>query len=299
MTAAVVGKDASFEVGLPDKPDGEVSCFLYNEDSVPAVACKVEEINRWWSYPFCISFTPTQPGTHRIIVRVKGVDVFCYPSTVRVLPTPETRRPVPILGGSITSIFSLPIGVAVTCDDKLVVAGQTYGGNPITIYNSQGDVVAIFGMQREESLSSEEKIERLESIKLRQSPEYFCGVAVTPDNHVMVCDRESCAVRKFTMDGSAVEVVGLNGYYSPRDVAIDSKGRMYVSYDIGVQVRNPDLSYSSTIGKQCGNKPGQFDNPQGIAVDSQDILYVCDSGNSRVQSFHLTASTSANLGKMS
>jgi CSLREA domain-containing protein/uncharacterized repeat protein (TIGR01451 family) len=61
----------------------------------------------------------------------------------------------------------------------------------------------------------------------------------------------------------------------------------------------PDCNYidQSSIGFSCtdetcavestlyGDRPGQFDNAAAIAVDPNDVLYVADSGNSRVQRF--------------
>lgn len=40
-----------------------------------------------------------------------------------------------------------------------------------------------------------------------------------------------------------------------------------------------------TSGSNYGTEPGQFNDAKGIAIDPNDILYVCDYGNSRVQRF--------------
>ena len=34
-----------------------------------------------------------------------------------------------------------------------------------------------------------------------------------------------------------------------------------------------------------GKGPGEFDDPRGLAVDNSGVVYVCDSGNNRVQLF--------------
>ena len=48
---------------------------------------------------------------------------------------------------------------------------------------------------------------------------------------------------------------------------------------------NPDLSYSHCFGNK-GDKPGELDCPNGIAIDRDGIMvYVSDSRNHRIQIF--------------
>ena len=57
-----------------------------------------------------------------------------------------------------------------------------------------------------------------------------------------------------------------------------------MSYNNRVQVLNPDLSYSHCFGSQ-GHKPGELDDPRGIAIDQDGMVYVSDYGNHRIQKF--------------
>ncbi|AYB35063.1 IPT/TIG domain-containing protein [Chryseolinea soli] len=95
-----------------------------------------------------------------------------------------------------------------------------------------------------------------------------------------------------------------NGYGSfalfdyPSDVAVDSKGNVYVS-DTGnncIRMIAPDgyvSLYAGVDNFQYGHpQPGYldgprnqayFDRPRGLFIDKQDNLYVCDEGNVRVR----------------
>ena len=47
---------------------------------------------------------------------------------------------------------------------------------------------------------------------------------------------------------------------------------------------NPDLTFSRIFGKE-GSGNGQFQCPHDIAIDSQGLVYVADTGNHRIQKF--------------
>jgi hypothetical protein len=87
-------------------------------------------------------------------------------------------------------------------------------------------------------------------------------------------------------------------FNDPADVAVDSKGNIYIS-DTGnhcIRRVTPDGVVTLYAGvynpafpsPQRGFKDGLrteafFDQPSGIAIDTDDNLYVCDKGNSRIR----------------
>lgn len=85
-------------------------------------------------------------------------------------------------------------------------------------------------------------------------------------------------------------------FLHPTGIALDARrGLVYVSdtgndrievfrldTDAGGQVRG--AAFAKAIG-QHGAEPGMFDRPAGLALDGDGRLYVCDSGNRRVQVF--------------
>ena len=48
-----------------------------------------------------------------------------------------------------------------------------------------------------------------------------------------------------------------------------------------VQVLNADLSYSHCKGA----RPGEFNDPHGITIDAEGMVYVADFNNRRIQKF--------------
>ena len=73
---------------------------------------------------------------------------------------------------------------------------------------------------------------------------------------------------------------------TPRGMAVDSKGQLYVS-DTGnsrVQIFNADGTYANMFGED-GSKEGKFSDPAGITVNLKGVIYVADTGNKRVQAF--------------
>ena len=80
-----------------------------------------------------------------------------------------------------------------------------------------------------------------------------------------------------------------DGFWGPRDVAVDGNGNVYVA-DTGnkrVRVYDANGNYLRDIGS-AGSALGQLDEPSGLAIDNADgLLYVADTWNRRVSVFDL------------
>ena len=78
---------------------------------------------------------------------------------------------------------------------------------------------------------------------------------------------------------------------NPYGIAVSSMDRIYVSdlTNNSIQIFNSIGQYVGQFGAEFGgiggNKDGQLSSPAGIAIDSNDNIYVADSNNSRVQIF--------------
>ena len=71
------------------------------------------------------------------------------------------------------------------------------------------------------------------------------------------------------------------------DVAVHhNDGKIFVTErkNNRVQVLNPDLSYSHCFGSE-GDKPGELNEPRGIAIDRDGMVFVSDYGNHRIQKY--------------
>jgi len=73
-------------------------------------------------------------------------------------------------------------------------------------------------------------------------------------------------------------------FYMPAGVALDSRGNLYI-LDTGnhrVQKFGPDGRYLASFGRQ-GQGPGDFAYPDSIDIDSEDMVWVSDPNNQRIQ----------------
>ncbi len=123
------------------------------------------------------------------------------------------------------------------------------------------------------------------------------GDATGGANRVYVADTWNHRIQVFERDGTFVTKWGKLGqlssasggedlFYGPRDLVVDSQGRLFVS-DTGnkrIVVFDRDGTYLAQWGGG-GLAAGSFEEPVGLALDSDGDLYVADTWNRRVQFF--------------
>lgn len=75
-------------------------------------------------------------------------------------------------------------------------------------------------------------------------------------------------------------------FSGPTNVALDSKGNLYVTdtWNCRVQVFDPEGKFLRVFGTQ-GIQPGMFMRPKGIAIDNEDHVYVVDAEFNNFQIF--------------
>jgi sugar lactone lactonase YvrE len=78
---------------------------------------------------------------------------------------------------------------------------------------------------------------------------------------------------------------GISTSVGPIGVFVDPKDRVWISsLNDRVQCFTPEGKLIYQLGGS-GAEPGQFEQPHGMAMDSQGNLYVADAGNQRIQKF--------------
>ena len=107
------------------------------------------------------------------------------------------------------------------------------------------------------------------------------GVAVT-DNVIAVSDKGSHQVKKYSLKGELLSVIGhkgnKNGQFNyPRGLAFNNNKLLYVvdHYNYRVQVFQQDDTFAFSFGNR-GSNPGQFQYPVRIAVDPNNNVLVTD-----------------------
>ena len=98
------------------------------------------------------------------------------------------------------------------------------------------------------------------------------GVAVT-DNIIAVSDKGSHQVKKYSLQGKLLSVIGCRGnkngqFNYPMGLAFNNKKLLYVvdSSNYRVQVFQQDDTFAFSFGNE-GSNPGQFQYPARIAID--------------------------------
>ena len=216
-----------------------------------------------------IHCNPSTHGTHTVKVQLYDVELEDTSLFIPLNPYLDNITPV----RTITEL-NRPYGVAVSDDGHVIVTEN--GGHCVTILDNEGKKVKSFGWEGG-------------SGNVQFS--YPRGVAITPDNFILVSD-DSYRIQKISMDGDHVASVGEKGsgrqhFNSPAGIAISPiTGQVYIAdwFNHRIQVLNPDLAFSRSFGKK-GSANGQFNKPCNIAIDSQGLVYVADSYNHRIQKF--------------
>ena len=213
-----------------------------------------------------INCNPSTRGTHTVKVQVYDVELE---DTSLFIPFNPYLHNITLVR-TINRLHH-PCGVAVSDDGHVIVTENN--GNCVTILDNNGKKVKSFGG----------KGGRVKFSKPR-------GVAITPDNFILVSDNHR--IQKISMGGDRVASVGEKGsgplqFDTPVGIAISPiTGQVYIADadNHRIQVLNPDLTFSHLFGSG-GSGNGRFDKPHDIAIDSQGLVYVADTDNHRIQKF--------------
>ncbi|CAG5038143.1 unnamed protein product [Parnassius apollo] len=117
------------------------------------------------------------------------------------------------------------------------------------------------------------------------------GIAVGPDNTMVVADSSNHRVQVFDMNGIFIKEFGQYGsgegeFDCLAGVAVNRIGQYIIAdrYNHRIQVFDPAGRFLRSFGSQ-GTGDGKFNYPWGITTDALGFIYVCDKENHRVQVF--------------
>jgi DNA-binding beta-propeller fold protein YncE len=148
--------------------------------------------------------------------------------------------------------------------------------DPVLVVNREGDIIRSWGKG------------------LYKIPH---SIRVDPDGNIWTVDAGSSMVHKFTRDGKHLLEISVGGlpaasksaFCGTTDIAFGPGGRIFISDGYA----NARILEYSVAGKRIrewgtpGTGPGEFQLPHGIAIDRDNVIYVADRENGRIQRFHL------------
>jgi uncharacterized protein (TIGR03437 family) len=147
------------------------------------------------------------------------------------------------------------------------------------------------------------------------------GLALDSSGNVYVADLGNQRVRRITPDGTITTVAGTGrkvsspdgaaptdtSLLSPRNVAIDAAGNLYIAEFEGHRIRKltPDGKLSTVTGTGVAGSSGdgsrasaaQINYPAGMAFDRAGGLYFADSGNNLVRKVYADGTIGTVLGR--
>jgi sugar lactone lactonase YvrE len=206
--------------------------------------------------------------------------------------------------------FSDPSGVAVDSDGNLYVANAS--GFTLRKITPAGVVTTLAGLAG--TVGSADGTGNAARFN------YPSGVALDGDGNLYVTDSGDHTLRKVSPEGVVTTLAGLAGvagsadgtgsnarFLSPRGVALDSAGNLYVADSGNNTLRKVTPTGSVTtlagLAGAAGSADGmgsaaRFLAPRGVALDSAGNLYVADTGNHTLRKVTPTGSVTTLAGSV-
>ena len=155
------------------------------------------------------------------------------------------------------------IDVTVTCNDEILIVD--YGNKCVVMLDNKLNLLKVIGQG-----SGNRRL---------VNPN---GIAVT-DNVIAVSDNGSHQVKKYSLEGELLSVIGRKGNKNGQfnylmGLAFNNNKLLYVvdNYSHRVQVFQQDDTFAFSFGNR-GSNPGQFQFPVRIAIDPNNNVLVTDN----------------------
>lgn len=213
---------------------------------------------------------PFKPIIKPYGVAMRKDEVYvCDTQAANVSVTDLIKRKLRYLKPSGQAAMRLPVNLAVDDDGTLYVTD--IGRREVLIYGKDDSFLGVIGKKDE----------------MRPS-----GIALAGDR-LYVTDMTNRCVRVYNKATKELLLTiprdktdEKSKLFGPTNIAVDSKGRIYVCDTQGfvVKVFDAEGNYLRNTG-ELGVTPGQFALPKGIAVDRESRLYVVDAAAPVIQLF--------------
>lgn len=178
-------------------------------------------------------------------------------------------------------LFDKPMSVATDKDNNIYVSDTSH--DRIIVFNSRGQFMFEFGTRGVAYPAA--------GVKASWEPGKFnfpYGIAIDDQTgNIFVADLANKRIQIFNSTGNFIDWFPKGEYggqaldINPLSIAI-KKGQVYIANPYNIVIFTTDGKFVKDFGMP-GNEPGQFNRPNGIAVDDNGTVYVSDSLNNRLQ----------------
>jgi uncharacterized repeat protein (TIGR02543 family) len=202
-------------------------------------------------------------------------------------------------GGNGTNTFNAPGNLTVDASGNIYVVDSD--NHTIRTISPGGDVLTLAG----QAPASPGAVDGPADKATFTSPQ---AVALDSATNVWVADTFAQLIRKITADGVVSTIAGTNKvsgtndgigttarFNQPRGLAFDTNGNLYVADTVNSVIRRmaPDGTVATIAGAGTNgiadgtNNRAQFNQPRGVVVDTNGIVYVADTGNQTIRRVQL------------
>ena len=212
--------------------------------------CEVRYIEDLCVYQ--VYFTPVAVGPHHLVINVGGHPIMGSPFVVHAFSSLVPKQAIS---------FKSPCGIAVKNDGTMVISEN--GQNRVYIFHPSGK----------------------NNTFPCQKP---AGVAITPDDHIIVANETNKQIKKFNFDGHLLGELERSGSLkaavpvpvprsnTPYGITVSKDGRVYVTETSSGNCC--ELNSDLTIVKQRSG----YNSPTGIAIDSKGNIFIASRSNNNV-----------------
>ena len=196
----------------------------------------------------------------------------CDTDLAAVLVVDLQDRRIKMLAAAGEGSLEQPLNISVDAGGSLYVTDVAR--NQVVIFDKDGGFVAALGKAGE--LKPRDAVASADRIY----------VADIQKHRVQVYDKKT-REPLFDIPHSQDVTNRAHALFTPTNLALDSKGQLYVS-DTGafrIQIYDADGNFLRSVG-EMGDSTGQFARVKGIAVDRQNQLYAVDAMSKVVQIFN-------------
>ena len=211
--------------------------------------------------------------------------------------------------GSGNSRLVRPVGVAVTDN---VIAVSDWDSHQVKKYSLQGELLSVIGCRGNKSgqfnvprglaFNNNKLLYVVDGdnyrVQVFQQDDKFAfsfgnrgsipgqfqfpvRIAIDHNNNILVTDYIACCIVMFTQSGKFIQTINSD---RPWAITISPTGYLIIDHygdDNMIRIWSPTYQCINKFGKK-GSKQGDFNNVQGMAMDSSGTIYVAEGYNKRL-----------------